>query len=355
MHTVTGGGVTYLRGVLPELVKDERFEWWLLVPREVVGRLHVPEGVVVKTVGDLGFWRGHVYEQLKLPFLCRLWGIKAVLCNANYVPLLAPRPLPVIHTTARAAGQARGWRMKIYWAVLKGLTRLSLLRAPLAFAVARHVIADYAGARVARKVRVANPAVDSGLLSAQVVDGDSVVTVGDFYPQKDYPTLVRAFKVLHARRPATRLVIIGRPVDAGVHAEVRRLVKELGLENVVTLTGAMAHDALMKVIGQAAVYVNCSRAECFNLPVLEALACGVPCVLPDVDFQAEVAGPAALYVPVAKGGDVAAAYAVAMFGVLENEVVANTLRKQARARAAEFSWAKTARVLCDGVAQVLGR
>lgn len=353
MHSVTGGGVTYLRGILPELAVDDRFAWTLLLPLSVVGKLEIPDGVAVKTIPDLGFWKGHFYEQFQLPFLARAWGMEAMLCNANYVPLLARNPIPVIHTTPRAAGQAKTFRMKVYWQVLRWLTRLSLLRAPLAFSVAQHVIADYARPRTARKVCVANPAVDIPKINENARDENLVMTVGDFYPQKDYPLLLRAFKQLRDQRKATRLLIVGRPVDPLVRDEVLALVRELQLSDAVTLTGAVPHDRLLAMLQKASVYVNTSRAECFNIPVLEALACGLPCVLPDVDFQREVAGSAAVYIPVDKGGNIEAAFAVGIYGLLENPLISLGLRRMALERAREFSWQKTAGVLLDGVARVL--
>lgn len=349
MHTSTGGGLTYLKGILPELAALGGVQWILLAPQAALDAVRVPEGIDVKVAPTLGFWKGHVWEQLVLPWLCRGWGVRAVLCNANFVPLLAPRPMPIIHTTPRAAGQAQGWRMKMYWKVLKALTTVSVWRAPRAFSVARHVVRDYVGPFMARKVRVAPPAVATPDVTGVVKDANLVMTVGDFYAQKDYPLLLRAFKILRAQRPGTRLLIVGRPVDTRVRDEVLALVRELGLADAVTLTGAVPHDVLMKAFAKASVYVSTSKAECFNIPVLEALGCGVPCVLPDADFQREVAGDAAVYVPVAKGGDVESALAVAIFGVLETREIAEALGRLGRARAAEFSWAATARILSEGV------
>ena len=349
MHASTGGGVTYLRGILPELARDERFDWTLLATEKTLAGWTLPEGVKVKIAPELGFAKGHLWEQLVLPFLAYEWGMHTILCNANYTPLLAWRSVPIIHTTPRAAGQAQSKGMKLYWKVLKVLTSLSVWNAPVAFSVAHHVIPDYVGKCGARKVKVASPAVD---VPHQDIERDAnlMVTVGDFYAQKDYPLLVRAFKVLREKRPATRLMIIGRPVDAKVRDEVLALVRELKLADAVTLTGGMPHDRLLHTLARSSLYVSTSKAECFNIPVLEAMASGVPCVLPNADFQREVAGDTAVYVPVDKGGDIAAAFAVAMYGILENKMMADALRKNGLKRAAGYTWAATAKVIGDGLA-----
>lgn len=314
--------------------------------------MQLPENVAVKVAPKLSFAKGHMWEQLVLPWLAMRWGMDAVLCNANYAPVLGPNSIPIIHTTPKAAGQAQTTSMKVYWKVLAWLTSFSVWNAPVAFSVAQHVIGHYVGPRTARKVGVAPPAV---VVPPQVAERDPnlVVTVGDFYAQKDYPLLIHAFKTLREKRPGTRLMMIGRPVDTRVRDEVLTLVRELKLADAVTLTGGMPHDTLLKTLVKASVYVSTSKAECFNIPVLEAMACGAACVLPDADFQREVAGPAALYVPVDKGGDIAAAFAVAMYGLLENRVIAESLSKTGLSRARGFTWAVTARVIGDGLAHAL--
>lgn len=350
MHATTGGGLTYLRGILPELARDERFKLILLAPEAALAGWELPADVEVKVAPKLSFAKGHMWEQLVLPWLALRWGACVMLCNANYAPLLAWCSVPVIHTTPRAAGQAQTESMKLYWKVLKVLTKLSIWNAPLAFSVAAHVVRDYVGESAAKKVLVASPAVDGVVASSVERDANLVVTVGDFYAQKDYLTLVRAFKILRDKRPGTRLMIIGRPVDARVRDEVLALVRELKLADAVTLTGGMPHPKLMDVLARASVYVSTSKAECFNIPVLEAMASGVPCVLADADFQREVAGDTAVYVKSDQGGDVDAAYAVAIYGLLENAMLADSLRVGGLRRASGYTWATTARVIGDGLA-----
>lgn len=351
MHTHTGGGLTYLAGILPELAKDEQLEWVLLVSDKGREKLRVPEGVEVKVVPVLCFWKAHLWEQLVLPWKCWAWGVKGVLCNANYVPLLARRPMPIVHTTPKAEEVAVGWKMALYWKTLRLLTTLSLWRAPVAFSVARHVLSEYVGPRAAAKVRIVPPAVVVDVVPVEK-DPNLIMTVGDFYPQKDYPLLIEAFRLVKLQRPATRLMIVGRPIDVGVRDNVLRLVRELKLADGVTLPGAMEHGQLLKTLAKASVYVSTSTAECFNIPVLEAMACGVPCVLPDSDFQREVAGDVAVYVErgIRDWGlgirtDIAEALAEALLKVLDDKVLAEKLAEAGKKRAGLFTWAATAAVM----------
>lgn len=353
LHASTGGGLTYLRGLVGELAKDTRFEWTLLVPREAVAGWNVPVGIRVREVPPMGFVRKHMWEQLQLPFLAWGWGMKAMVCNANYAPLLSARALPILHTTVKAAVQAQSTGMKLYWRLLTLLTKLSLWNAPLAFSVSQNVVADYLSPKVAaKKVRIAPPGV-TGVVAAGERDPNLVVTVGDFYPQKDYPTLVKAFQMLRAKRPGTRLMIIGRPVDAKVRDEVLALVRELKLADAVTLTGGMPHERLMQTLAKASVFVSTSKAETVQIPLLEAMASGVPVVAGALPHAQEFLREAGVLVPVDKGGDVAAAFAVALYGLLENHGLAEDLRTKGLARAKQFTWDATAKVIGDGVADVV--
>jgi glycosyltransferase involved in cell wall biosynthesis len=353
LHTVTGGGLVYLQGVLPYLARDRRFEFTLLVSPAGRGKLTVPRGVKVWLAPEMGFWRKLVWEQACLPGLARRWGFAAVWCNANYGPLLAPGLVPTIHTTPRAACQAQSPGMRVYWWGVKALTRLSLWRAPAALSVAAHVIPDYLGPWMARKVRVAPPAVAAvkGLAKVKKLPG-LVVAVGDYYPQKDYPMLVRAMALLRARLPLARLEIIGRPVEARVADEVRRLVQELKLEKAVREVGPLPHAALLRRLAAAQVLVSASRAECFNMPLLEALSVGTPVVAGDFAFQREVTGDAAVYVPLADGGE--EALAAALHRVLAKPRLAAMLVKRGLARAALFGWERTAGVIAEVLARVAG-
>ena len=357
-HTNGGGGLTFLRGVLPELAKDARFVWHLLAPEATLTKLRetgtLPANVTTHVAPALRFGLSHLWEQVVLPVLCRLWRIDQVLSNANYGPLLGPRASVLIHTTPRAAVAWPGLKWKLYWNSLRWLTTVCVWRSPISFAVAGHVIPDYVGLATARRVRVAHPGMSP--IPASILDTPKVpnlvLAVGDFYRQKDYPTLLRAMAILREQLPDVRLTLIGRPAFGDVFAEAQALLKALQLEDTVTIVPGLPHAELLQQMAAASVVLNTSTAECFNLPVLEAMACGTPIVCGDTAFQREVAGDAAVFVPIDKGGDVPAAYAVAAYGVLVHTGIAATLRKGGLARAAEFTYAKTANVLRNGLADV---
>lgn len=99
--------------------------------------------------------------------------------------------------------------------------------------------------------------------------------VGRLVPQKDFVTLIRAFALVHARRPA-RLMILGEGLE---RAALEKLIDELDLRNAVALPGFMQNPyPYMKA---AQIFVLSSRYEGLGNVLIEAMALGTPVVSTD--------------------------------------------------------------------------
>jgi glycosyltransferase involved in cell wall biosynthesis len=344
-HTSGGGGLVYLQNVLPHLAAASDIRWVLVLNPAVKDKLDVPENMeIVWAPEGLGFWRGHAWEQGYLPVLQKKIGAEMMLCNANYGPLLAKNLIPIIHTTPRAAGSAKGLKMWLYWRVLWLLTVASVWKAGRVGSVARHVLKDYGGAWLARKTVIAppgSPAVGAGTRK----DPHLVVAVGDVYAQKHYPLLVEAFAKLLKKVPQARLEIIGRKVDGAEVVAVETAMLRWGVSSHVEMVGGVLHEVLLRRLGEAAVLASASGAECFNMPLLEAMAVGTPVVCGDMDFQREVVGDEGAAV-LAQGGENAAEnLAEALYAVMSDKGYAGQLCEAGFARARTFTWRGTAEAL----------
>ena len=98
---------------------------------------------------------------------------------------------------------------------------------------------------------------------------------------------------------------------------------------------------LPAVYRAASVFAFPSLTEGYGIPVLEAMAAGVPVVMSDIQVLAEVAGPAALMVP---PHDVAG-WASALTAVLSSAALPGRLTEAGRAVAAAASWGRGASAL----------
>ncbi|MFN2375714.1 MAG: glycosyltransferase, partial [Candidatus Binatia bacterium] len=102
-----------------------------------------------------------------------------------------------------------------------------------------------------------------------------LLSVGKLKAQKDFPTLLRAFREVRKVRPA-RLLLLGSGEE---RERLLLLAAELGLGEDVELPGFVANP--YPYMAGADVFVSSSRWEGFSNVIAEALACGCPVVATD--------------------------------------------------------------------------
>jgi glycosyltransferase involved in cell wall biosynthesis len=118
------------------------------------------------------------------------------------------------------------------------------------------------------------------------------LTVSTLHPHKNLDTLLRAFAAFRQRQPCFRLVLAGM---RGFFADsLERLREELGLADAVDFTGWIPREQLYDLYARAFAFVYPSRFEGFGMPVLEALAAGIPTACSDIPPLREISGGAAL-------------------------------------------------------------
>ncbi|HWO70707.1 MAG TPA: glycosyltransferase family 1 protein [Actinomycetota bacterium] len=163
-----------------------------------------------------------------------------------------------------------------------------------------------------------------------------VLFVGTLEPRKNLVRLVRAYRRVAAEGVPHALVLAG---PLGWHHH--RLHRELALRGPgeVVLTGALPPADLDALYRGADLFVYPSLYEGFGLPVLEAMARGVPTVASAASSLPEVAGDAALLVDPRSVRELSRAIAE----VLADRDLAERLAMRGRARAERFSWEETAR------------
>ncbi|PRD41931.1 glycosyl transferase [Phyllobacterium phragmitis] len=102
-----------------------------------------------------------------------------------------------------------------------------------------------------------------------------VLGVGKLKPQKDFPTLLRAFAALRREREA-RLIILGEGPD---RAELEALARELGVASDVAFPGFVANP--FPYMAHAGLFVLSSTFEGLPGVLIQALACGCPVISTD--------------------------------------------------------------------------
>ncbi|MEA3369386.1 MAG: glycosyltransferase family 1 protein [Candidatus Ratteibacteria bacterium] len=170
--------------------------------------------------------------------------------------------------------------------------------------------------------------------------------VGRFDPYKNIVGLIKSFNDLKQEGdPELKLVIVGE--EDTRYPEAPRLVKDLGLEKEVILTGYLEEEELVYWYNRAAAFILPTFYEGFGLPIVEAFACGCPVITSNVASVPEVAGDAAMLIE--PGSQTA--LTEAMRRILRDAPFKENLRQKGLARAQLFSWEKTAK----GVLEVYKR
>ncbi|MEU5695398.1 glycosyltransferase family 1 protein [Actinosynnema sp. NPDC020468] len=150
-----------------------------------------------------------------------------------------------------------------------------------------------------------------------------VLAVGTVEPRKGFGDLVRATAAL-----GVPLVVVGPPGWGAVDLRAPH----------VRLLGRLTDAELAFVLRRAAVLAAPSLSEGFGLPVLEAMAAGVPVVHSDAPALVEVAGGAGL--AVSRGS--VPALAEALRAVLSDESLSGRMVTEGRLRAQAFTWENAA-------------
>jgi glycosyltransferase involved in cell wall biosynthesis len=172
-----------------------------------------------------------------------------------------------------------------------------------------------------------------------------VFYLGQWKAYKNLPLLLDAFKMVHQSHPSAQLVIAG---DDPRHPEVRQAAAGLP-EGSIVLPGRLPESAVPDLYRGAAAVVLPSRAEGFGLPVIEAMACGVPVICSDLPVLRELADGVAVFCDPADP----AAFARAITQTLDAPTTALS-RQLGVERARTFTWARAARETVEAYESALG-
>lgn len=119
------------------------------------------------------------------------------------------------------------------------------------------------------------------------------LAVGHVSPNKALEDTIAALAVTRAHHdPAATLLVVGKPATEAYDAALRRYVAELGLAGAVTFTGHARDATVSAAYVSADVLVVTSAHEGFCVPVVEAMATGLPVVAVDQGALPEVLGDA---------------------------------------------------------------
>ncbi len=241
--------------------------------------------------------------------------------------------VPVIVHTKHGRYDTSSWRRALGMRIASALSSAIV---PVSEDSAREAL-SYEGVS-GRKIRVIHNGVDVTAITPgdrfTRAPGSRAVSVGRLAAVKDYPTLLRATRLVVDALPSFRLELVG---DGPERAALERLRLDLGLEGEVSFLGER-HDVLER-LRAADVFALSSTSEGLSLGLLEALAAGLPIVATRVGGNAEIVtdGETGRLVPPADP----TALATALLACLTDPPLLVAMGRAARRRAEEhFDLAK---------------
>jgi alpha-1,3-rhamnosyl/mannosyltransferase len=156
------------------------------------------------------------------------------------------------------------------------------------------------------------------------------------HPHKNHALLLKSFRHFSTAHPAWQLVITG--VGGFADSAVREQIAALGLESRVRILGWLPRPELYRWFERAGAVVYPSTFEGFGLPVVEALAAGIPVACSDIEPLRTIAGGAAeLFDPASEAGLLQALQRVSSDQLLRERLV-----RAGPLQAAQFTWRKCA-------------
>jgi glycosyltransferase involved in cell wall biosynthesis len=332
---------TYISEVMPRVAAAEDFRPTILINPKMVD-----------------FWRAQAPRAVLVPSTCPAMGVtqqwrvsrvvRALRPDLYFYPAHDPPAgvsVPFVMTVhdltvhlVRPYFESADRLKRGYLRVVTGVGLRRAARVIVASEATRGAVGQVFGRDLLGKVHVTLYATGRTTSGGETAAGRRrhLLYVGTDRPHKNLDRLIAAYaKARVARSDLPCLELVG-----GLRRGDRlrqRIVRE-GVDEAVILRGHVSDDELQEAYDRAIALVMPSLAEGFGLPIIEAMAQGIPVVTSDRSACAEVAGGAALLID----PESVESLADALLAVSTDDRLRDRLAVLGRSRAAEFSWDRCA-------------
>ncbi|MBL6863527.1 MAG: glycosyltransferase family 4 protein [Rhodospirillales bacterium] len=346
IHAKSGGGVTYLKNILPILANIPNIEMHLFIHENQFELFYpVDEKVnVILLSFKSTFWNTLIWEQIAIPIKAWAMGYSVLFSPANYGPIMVSNHVILLRNAISVLKIATNYKQTFYWVALSLATLISFISSKKVIAVshyAKKLMTFKLPKRFCKKCGVVYHGVKSPQLSDKQYDslGVDILAVSDIYVQKNYYNLIRSFKILLKKRPKLRLIIIGDTIDYGYQKKLNNLIDELKIKKKVIFKGKVENEELIKYYKNCRVFVFPSLVETFGNTLLEAMSFGKAIACSETAAMPEVLRDCGVYFNPEDEFDIANKIEL----LLANDKLSIKLGRKAMQRADSFSWDNTAK------------
>ena len=193
-----------------------------------------------------------------------------------------------------------------------------------------------------QKFNTKNSEITKNVILKYSLPEDYILYLGTLEPRKNISSIIRAYGSLRNSNKITeKLVIAGK--KGWLFSEIFDLIKSLDLENEVILTDYVDESDKPAIYQNAKLFVFPSLYEGFGMPILEAMAAGIPVITSNTSAMPEVAGDAAILVNPLSIEEMSEA----MLEVMNNDKLSNELISKGFDRCKKFTWSNSANKLVE--------
>jgi glycosyltransferase involved in cell wall biosynthesis len=301
--------------------------------------------------GAYPFW-----EQVALPKAAAKHGCQVLHCTSNTAPLFCKIPLVItlhdiiyMESSAMDIIRSSGSNYQKFGNIYRRLIVPKLVRKSKKVITVSNFEKDCIGKffgmqNDSRLTTVYNgvseyfkPVTDKDILKTvkekyQLPD-NYVFFLGNTHPKKNTKGALAAFsQFLKQTGSDMKLVMIDYD-----KTELEKLLQEIGdteLMNKIVLTGYIVNHDLPAIYAQSQLFLYPSLRESFGIPLIEAMACGVPVITSNTSSMPEIAGDAAILIDPYKPEEITAA----MVKVFNDNNLRTQMIADGLIQAAKFSW-----------------
>jgi glycosyltransferase involved in cell wall biosynthesis len=338
-----GGTEIYLRALLEALAEIDRANRYFIFTNRETGPDVVPNAAnfthVPQAVRAMSRPARIIWEQTALPAEVSRLALDVMLNPGFTAPLFAACPQATVfhdlqhkrHPEYFRWFDLPFWRFFLYWSARRSQALIAISHSTAADLMRYYDLPK-------SKIHIVPLGVDSEFfaLSKSRRPERFLLAVSTLHPHKNLDGLLRAFAQFRANHSEFRLVVCGmRGFFSGPLHELRR---SLALEEAVEFPGWIPREQVYDLYSRAWAFIYPSKFEGFGLPVLEAMAAGVPMACSNIEPLATTVGDAALTFDPSDP----AAIARAITRIADDDSLRARLAEDGPLRAAAFSWRATA-------------
>ena len=344
IHAKSGGGVTYLRNVLPLFGANPALDVHLIIHKDQQGLYpELGENVRVHARNFAsGFYGLFLWEQIMLPLFVKKLGADIVFSPGNYGPFILRKQVTLLRNALDVGRIEQRFRRRVLWFSISLVTWISSMLVRRAIAVSHYAAESIAPRWTRHKIDIVHHGVSEQFRASANADNHQrekfLLMVSDIYVQKNFQTVIDALSLVEKQHPSVKLRIAGKVLDPVYHDLILAQIQRLNVSGNVEFLGSQPPEEIKKLYASCRAVVFSSTVEAFGNPLLEAMASGCPVLSSNTTAMPEVAGDAVLYF----APDDAAALAKHMAAVLTDDALCADLSRRAVKRSLDFSWPKTA-------------